>query len=582
MTSNNMRTYPVHPAPNPAPLPEPTTFGVATSTSFKGTTKLPGVSGDVLRTYADPRKLDSLLLTSRSEPGDREATHMLIPPAPPAKRVVARTASTMSAKTTKKDQRKLEIQREKEARVAELNEAQRREFERRRLDKAKRKEAAFHETMGRVVAGIEGREPAVQEAVRSIDREAAYKAKQNGIMHNAWRRGVFEPIQAQVEAAVAERDVLDIEAKSNDRNRRYLKATNTKVGVYRDIVIESDYDPFTWRSDVIRADVTGVVDPMKHDLTKARDEMRIISAGKPKNTFERLADHSALQSHLDAKDGRPTLKTTLWSMLDATPYGHYTKGEHGELETDADALEMHGRALGSQRQNSELTRTAMDQYNVATGPEVVNAEMPQGKKITDPTPFMLRRAKAAALTDVLSYRDALSTHSQLKVENKLDGDSWLAYQGKRTGLREKLPRLKTRFDKDFGMIVRHTIDAEAPGTTTGDQWLEYQGKRICEAPDAKENRNGLFPVINQEDLMVSNLAKIASKKTYGDLWLEKRGKGGMGHRIEDSVDDCFDHSHVPDKDLDVTLKPFVSIREAAPITSWESKKKAPVVVVESS
>ena len=48
----------------------------------------------------------------------------------------------------------------------------------------------------------------------------------------------------------------------------YLRVCNEKVGVYRDIIIEGDYDPLKERKRTITYDESKIRDPCKQDLFK--------------------------------------------------------------------------------------------------------------------------------------------------------------------------------------------------------------------------------------------------------------------------------------------------------------------------
>ena len=89
-----------------------------------------------------------------------------------------------------------------------------------------------------------------------------------------------------------------------------MKATNGKQGLFLDIVLENDYDPFVPNARRIRSDAGKLHDPMKRVLAKAEEEKGMVD-----------------RSHFAAahKPGRETLDVKQWhtGKIEATPHGHF-------------------------------------------------------------------------------------------------------------------------------------------------------------------------------------------------------------------------------------------------------------------
>jgi hypothetical protein len=66
------------------------------------------------------------------------------------------------------------------------------------------------------------------------------------------------------------RTAADIEARLATAASAYLHATNTKLGVFRDVIIESDYDPLAPLRHTITFPTADIVDPLKKDLLKTQ------------------------------------------------------------------------------------------------------------------------------------------------------------------------------------------------------------------------------------------------------------------------------------------------------------------------
>ncbi len=63
---------------------------------------------------------------------------------------------------------------------------------------------------------------------------------------------MFDTIQGRLQAALDERDPAAIESRLKSQYDQYLHTTNTKVGVFRDVIIEQDYNPLTAGEAAIR------------------------------------------------------------------------------------------------------------------------------------------------------------------------------------------------------------------------------------------------------------------------------------------------------------------------------------------
>lgn len=70
----------------------------------------------------------------------------------------------------------------------------------------------------------------------------------------------LRPLPSQEKTS--ERSVAEIESRLRGHYDEYLRVTNEKAGVYRDIIIAEDYDPLKARSSNIRV-TPKIRDPMK-------------------------------------------------------------------------------------------------------------------------------------------------------------------------------------------------------------------------------------------------------------------------------------------------------------------------------
>jgi hypothetical protein len=78
---------------------------------------------------------------------------------------------------------------------------------------------------------------------------------------------VFEKIQCQIMRKVAKMDVKAIERQKQEMYQDFLNNTNTKP-LFRDIIIESDYNPLAWRRSTVHYNSKEITDPVKRELTQ--------------------------------------------------------------------------------------------------------------------------------------------------------------------------------------------------------------------------------------------------------------------------------------------------------------------------
>lgn len=118
--------------------------------------------------------------------------------------------------------------------------------------------------------------------------------------------------------------VQQLEASLKTASDEYIQATNTKLGVFRDVIIESDYNPLKSLSNSIKVLTGDIVDPLKKDLLKTQAEKALlIVPGSPGGSSSRSNAHLSSNTLAQAAV-RPTLEVQRWGegQINATPYGH--------------------------------------------------------------------------------------------------------------------------------------------------------------------------------------------------------------------------------------------------------------------
>eukprot|EP00898_Chlorokybus_atmophyticus_P008318 jgi/Chlat1/8488/Chrsp80S07877 len=278
-------------------------------------------------------------------------------------------SSLSSARYPKVDEAVVRAMRERKREEYEAwHDRARRETSRRMAEARKRRERAFMEMYGAVLGGMEGRSDLLNRVSATVrDRDEATRRRTHQ-RHADWENAVFLPIQAQLshldDAARARRDArLGL-------YEEYLAATRSKAGVFRDIVIEADYDPFKHSAwDLRYARPNAANDPTKRDLLKTAREKRLLTGGGG-GEGEDVEGEGGEEGYLRAQAPREMLDARLWSKLGfhSTPHGHLFD-EHGN------PINLRNNAVRAK------SSVVFDQYRVPHGNWYAMAEVPKGKKV---------------------------------------------------------------------------------------------------------------------------------------------------------------------------------------------------------
>lgn len=147
----------------------------------------------------------------------------------------------------------------------------------------------------------------VKEYCRLNDENVRRKAE---ALCREWHEKVFDRVNRQVSRQLAKVSSHDIAVRRRKLYEQFLVAANSKEGgLFRDIIIESEYDPLVAREHTIKYHVTTDDDPVKLEVNKFKREQQTLP-GEFKESREL---------------GRVTLPPTMWDKLEATPYGRFNK-----------------------------------------------------------------------------------------------------------------------------------------------------------------------------------------------------------------------------------------------------------------
>jgi hypothetical protein len=135
--------------------------------------------------------------------------------------------------------------------------------------------------------------------------------------------GVFGRCQNQVDDQLAAMKDHVIAKNRNKRYQNFLDQDRKKDGLYLDIILAEEYDPFDWQAETIKYNYLPHLNPACKDLVKTETEQlmeRFPNGPIPSNTKQR----SKLFPLLGRDDMIPT---KLWTKMEATPFFDRSEAE---------------------------------------------------------------------------------------------------------------------------------------------------------------------------------------------------------------------------------------------------------------
>lgn len=180
-----------------------------------------------------------------------------------------------------------------------------------------------------------------------------------------WNQNVHGEIQRNIATQVNRISAKDLHLKKNEDYNKFLQITNQKPAIFRDIIIEAEYDPLEVNRAGIRIKTARLKDPTNIDQQKADSENSMLP---PKR-------NGAARPPQLCKE---TLPAVLWSKLEGTPYGRKDCPETDDILFDGNA-----RGSSSKEKNSaQRSNIILDHFNFPTGKAgrlQLAAELPRGK-----------------------------------------------------------------------------------------------------------------------------------------------------------------------------------------------------------
>lgn len=168
-----------------------------------------------------------------------------------------------------------------------------------------------------------------------------------------WNTNVHGEIQKRISKKVNSIDSKELNRRKNDDYDKFIEITNRKPAIFRDIIIESEYDPLEPNRRAIVAKTGVLKDPTLMQLRKMEEEAAMIP-GMAKTARK--------------TGGKDTLPVALWATgkIEGTPHGRFSK--------------MMGSGGGKGNPTSKSS-VVFDDFKYPTGPASLDSELPLGKRI---------------------------------------------------------------------------------------------------------------------------------------------------------------------------------------------------------
>ena len=241
-------------------------------------------------------------------------------------------------------------------------------LDRTRLSKQADKDKKFSQLQGSLKESL--------DFLDTVDRELSLvnetKRTKTRRQFEEWNKTVHGKIQETVLKSVNAISAKELHNRKLESYDKFLAITNRKPAIFRDIIIESEYDPLEINRTAIHAKTGALKDPLDIDRQKAASELAMVglTLKESYNVSDRLA-------------------VPLWAKgkIESTPYGMFAS-----MMTPEDEKEGSGEGIGFARPESKQrlerekkqrgSNVVFDDFNYPIGKAAVDVEMPKGKPRT--------------------------------------------------------------------------------------------------------------------------------------------------------------------------------------------------------
>jgi hypothetical protein len=146
--------------------------------------------------------------------------------------------------------------------------------ERRIQENALAKEREFNQKLQSL---LEEREGFVKDMAAMVKEVDTYKQRTKHELYHEWNRHVYHPLQQRINEHVSQLDMEEIGSRRRNALQAYLEMSRKKKGqVFRDIILEAEYDPVHFRTQnhmKYKAEI--INDPCKPKSMRRRNQDKI-------------------------------------------------------------------------------------------------------------------------------------------------------------------------------------------------------------------------------------------------------------------------------------------------------------------
>ena len=159
----------------------------------------------------------------------------------------------------------------------------------------------------RMLKHIEHEQEFVEQLDYNLEMRDRADFRRKAALYKEWDEKVFKAVQTQIDQQLAAIRTEDLTKRRQELMEEYIRISNTKrYGLYRDIIIESEYDPLSAHNNPITFNPKVERDPCKLEL---RMHAEPLSEARPPPEFSKLGQP------------QPRMDVKYWDHMDATPYG---------------------------------------------------------------------------------------------------------------------------------------------------------------------------------------------------------------------------------------------------------------------
>jgi len=238
------------------------------------------------------------------------------PQSMPAQTRRSRALGRSGGRTLKNNERQAAIRKVRLQKNWDEAERQTADSLRRSREQQARRKQAQERKFQKMLDTLDAGQAITDQTTEYLELRGAAKERTKQSLHREWCKDVYNPLQREIQGKLDARTTSSIEAGRARDFAEYIDCVNHKEGVFRDIIIESDYDPLKNRKKYIKYNRAkyDALDPLHRDLTQNDNEAMLV----------RAIDPNATQIH---PKPRESLDLLLWDKLDCTPYARYANKE---------------------------------------------------------------------------------------------------------------------------------------------------------------------------------------------------------------------------------------------------------------